>query len=409
MPRRLVLVAAFLVAASAALAASVDLPLVHWVATWTAAPVPPGTTFAPAPPAPFDNQTIRHIVRVSAGGWQVRARFSNAFGRTPLRIGAAHIARHAAGAAIMPGTDHELTFGGRPAVTVPVGAVVVSDPIDLDVPTHGRLAVSLYLPGPTGPPTYHEVTRQTSYVSEPGDFTGEVEFPVARSTVSRYFLSVVEVLTRLDVGTVVAFGDSITVGAQSTVDAYRTWPDVLSARLNPYGFPRVAVVNQGVGCGRLLFDLCGQNGSARFDRDVLAASGARHVIVALGLNDIGIPVIINRPSELVSADDIIVGLRQLIERARAQRLRVHGATITPVGSSIFPGFFTPENEAKRQAVNAWIRTGGEFDSVIDFDAVVRDPAQPTRLRPDFSSPDGVHLSDAGYLAMANSIDLLLFR
>jgi lysophospholipase L1-like esterase len=408
MHRRLVLAAALLVAASAALPASADLPFVHWVATWTASPVPPGTTFNAAP-APFDNQTIRHIVRVSAGGWRVRARFSNAFGKTPLRIGAAHIARHATGAAIVPGTDHELTFGGRAGVTVPVGAVVVSDPVDLEVPTHGRIAVSLYLPEPTGPPTYHEVTRQTSYVSEPGDFTGEIEFPVARPTVSRYFLSVVEVLTRLDVGTVVAIGDSITVGAESTVDAYRTWPDLLSARLNPHGFPRVAVVNQGVGCGRLLFDLCGQNGSARFDRDVLAASGARHVIVALGLNDIGIPVIINRPAELVSAGDIIVGLRQLIERAHAQRLRVHGATITPVGSSIFPGFFTPENEAKRQAVNEWIRTSGEFDGVIDFDAVVRDPAEPTRLRPAFSSRDGVHPNDAGYLAMASAINLSLFR
>ncbi len=409
MHRRLVLVAAFLVAASAALPASVDLPFTHWVATWTASPVPPGTTFLTTPPATFDNQTIRHIVRVSAGGWRVRARFSNAFGKAPLRIGAAHIARHATDAAIVPGTDHELTFGGRPTVTVPAGAVVVSDPVDLDVPTHGRLAVSLYLPEPTGPATYHEVTRQTSYISEPGDFTGEIEFPVARPTVSRYFLSVVEVLTRLDVGTVVAFGDSITVGAQSTVDTYRTWPDVLSGRLNPHGFPRAAVVNQGVGCGRLLFDLCGQNGSARLDRDVLAASGARHVIVALGLNDIGIPVIINRPSELVSADDIIVGLRQVIERARAQRVRVHGATITPVGSSVVPGFFTPENEAKRQAVNAWIRTSGEFDSVIDFDAVVRDPVQPTRLRPDLSSSDGIHPNDAGYLAMANAIDLSLFR
>jgi lysophospholipase L1-like esterase len=408
MHRRLVLVAAFLVATSSALAASFDLPVVHWVATWTASPLPPGSTFNPAP-LPFDNQTIRHIVRVSAGGWRVRARFSNAFGTTPLRIGSAHIARHAAAAAIVPGTDHALTFGGRPTVTVPAGAVVVSDPVDLDVATHGRLAVSLYLPEPTGPPTYHEVTRQTSYVSGPGDFAGEIEFPIARSTVSRYFLSVVEVQTWLNVGTVVAFGDSITVGATSTVDEYRTWPDVLSTRLNRRGVTRAAVVNQGVGCGRLLFDQCGQSGSARFDRDVLTASGARHVIVALGLNDIGIPVIFNRPSQLVSADDIIVGLRQLIERARAQHLRVHGATITPVGASVFPGFFTPENEAKRQAVNAWIRTSGEFDSVIDFDAVVRDPAEPTRLRPDFSSLDGVHPSNAGYQAMANAIDLSLFR
>lgn len=408
MTRRLVLVATLLVAVSASVSASANLRLVHWVATWSASPVPPGSTFNPAPP-PFDNQTIRHIVRVSAGGWQVRARFSNAFGTTPLRIGAAHIARHANDAAIVPGTDHALTFGGLPTITVPAGAVVVSDPVDFDVPTHGQLAVSLYVPEPTGAPTYHEVTRQTSYVSEPGNFAGDTEFPVAQSTVSRYFLSVVEVLTRLDVGAVVAFGDSITVGAASTVDQYRTWPDVLSSRLNPHGFTRVAVINQGVGCGRLLFDQCGQNGSARFDRDVLTASGARHVIVALGLNDIGIPVILNRPAQLVSAADIIVGLRQLIERARAQRLRVHGATITPVGSSIVPGFFTPENEAKRQAVNAWIRTSAEFDSVIDFDAVVRYPVQPTRLHPDFSSPDGIHPNDEGYQAMANAINLSLFR
>lgn len=408
MIRRLVLAAALFVAVSASVSASADLQFVHWVATWSASPLPPGSTFIPAPLS-FENQSIRHIVRVSAGGSQVRARFSNAFGRTPLRIGAAHIARHAADAAIVPGTDHALTFGGRPEVTVPAGAVVVSDPVDFFVPTHGRLAVSLYLPGPTGPPTYHEVTRQTSYVSEPGNFAGESEFPIARATASRYFLSVVEVLTRLDVGTVVALGDSITVGATSTLDAYRTWPDLLSARLNPHGFPRTAVVNQGVGCGRLLFDQCGQNGSARFDRDVLTASGARHVIVALGLNDIGIPVILNRPAELVSADDIIVGLRQLIERARAQGLRVHGATITPVGASVVTGFFTPENEAKRQAINAWIRTSGEFDSVIDFDAVVRYPARPTHLHPDLSSPDGIHPNDDGYQAMANAIDLSRLR
>lgn len=408
MIRRLVLVATLLVAVSASVSASANLRFVHWVATWTASPLPPGSTFSPAPP-PFDNQTIRHIVRVSAGGWQVRARFSNAFGQTPLRIGAAHIARHASDAAIVPGTDHRLTFGGLPTVTVPAGAVVVSDPVDFVVPTHGRLAVSLYLPEPTGAPTYHETTLQTSYISAPGNFAGDSEFPVAQPTVSRYFLSVVEVLTRLDVGAVVAFGDSITAGGASTVDEYRTWPDLLSSRLNPHGFPRVAVVNQGVGCGRLLFDQCGQNGSARFDRDVLTVSGARHVIVALGLNDIGIPVILNRPAQLVSAADIIVGLRQLIERGRAQRLRVHGATITPVGSSVVPGFFTPENEAKRQAVNAWIRTSGEFDSVVDFDAAVRDPAQPTRLKAVFSSPDGIHPNDEGYRAMANAINLSLFR
>jgi lysophospholipase L1-like esterase len=155
--------------------------------------------------------------------------------------------------------------------------------------------------------------------------------------------------------------------------------------------------------------ICGQNGSARFDRDVLAAPGATHTVLALGLNDIGIPVILNRPAELVSAEDIIVGIGQLIDRARAHGLRVIGATITPVGSSVFPGFFTPENEAKRQAVNAWIRTTDRFDAVVDFDLVARDRSDPTRLLPAFNSDDGVHLNDAGYQALANAFNLSWFR
>jgi lysophospholipase L1-like esterase len=163
------------------------------------------------------------------------------------------------------------------------------------------------------------------------------------------------------------------------------------------------------GCGRLLFDLCGQNGSARFDRDVLATAGATHVVLALGLNDIGIRVILSRPAELVSAEDIIGGIGQLIDRARAHGLKVIDATITPVGSSIFPGFFTPENEAKRQAVNEWIRTTDQFDAVVDFDLVARDPSDPSRLLPAFSSDDGVHLDDAGYQVLANAFNLSWFR
>jgi lysophospholipase L1-like esterase len=276
------------------------------------------------------------------------------------------------------------------------------------VPTHGRLAVSVYVPNNTGPATYHEVTRQTSYISPPGDFTETVDMPVDRATVSRFFLSIVEVGVRDDVGVVVALGDSITVGAQSTVDTYRTWPDILSTRLNRFG-PRFAVVNQGVGCGRLLFDVCGQNGAARFDRDVLAVAGATHVVVALGLNDIGIPTILGTPEELVTAGEIIVGLRQLVERAHEKGLVIVGGTITPVGSSVVPGFFTPENEAKRLQVNAWIRSSGVFDGFIDFDRVVRDPAQPSQLNPVYNSGDGIHPNDAGYLAIATAIDVSLFR
>jgi lysophospholipase L1-like esterase len=370
--------------------------------------VPPGSTFSGIRHT-FENQTIRHVVRVSVGGHRVRVRLSNAFGKAPLRIGSAHVARHDTGTAIVPETDRVLTFGGRPFVVVPVGASALSDPADVEVPNHGRLAVSIYLPNNTGEATFHEVTRQTSYIAATaGDFTGAIDMPGATPTVSRFFLNVVEVSTLRTVGGVVAFGDSITVGARSTVDTYRTWPDQLSNRLNRFGVPRIAVLNQGVGCSRLLFDLCGQNGSARFDRDVLAAAGATHLVIALGLNDIGIPVILNRPAELVSAEDIIAGIEQLIDRARANGLEVIGATITPVGSSIFPGFFTPENEAKRVAVNEWIRTTDRFDAVADFDRVARDPADPTRLLPAFASDDGVHLNDAGYQALANAFNLSWF-
>jgi lysophospholipase L1-like esterase len=187
----------------------------------------------------------------------------------------------------------------------------------------------------------------------------------------------------------------------------------LSQRLNTYGRPRMAVINQGIGCGRLLHDFCGPGGAARFDRDVLTVTSATHVIVHLGLNDIDMPTILpifGHPefaAEAVSAADLIAGLQQLIQRARAQDLKIYGATINPFGSSTVPGVVTPENEAKRQAVNRWIRTSGAFDGVVDFDAAVRDPANPTRLRPAYDF-DGIHLTDAGYEAMANAINLSMF-
>jgi lysophospholipase L1-like esterase len=387
----------------------------RWVATWTAAPMPGDSTFGPDSPR-LANQTVRHIVHLSVGGRRVRVKLSNLFGELPLVIGSARVALQDSGAAIVPDSDRPLTFRGSLSVTIPVGGEIFSDPVEVDLPTSATLAVSLYIAEDTGLPTYHAASRESSYISEPGDFTDAIELPVAAggATTMQFGLSAVEVLPREsrdgrdDTGVIVAFGDSTTVGANATLDQRKTWPDQLFARLiPPHGRPRLAVVNGGIGCNRLIWFECGPSGLQRFEHDVLDIAGVSHVIVSLGLVDLGLPTVFgDRPEQIVSARQIIDGLRQLIARAHRRGLPIYGATITP-SSSGFPGFWTPENEEKRQIVNRWIRTSRAFDGVIDFDQAVRDPDNLTQLKPIYSS-DGIHMSDAGYLAMANAINLWLF-
>ena len=312
----------------------------RWVTTWSTAQLQPGPTtidaiFGNDHSRSFDNQTIRHIVHTSAGGRRVRVRFSNAFGFMPLRIGAAQVAQRRVGASIYPGTGRRLTFSGQGSIVVPAGAVAVSDAVDLDVPGAGDLAVSVYLPEATEPATFHEKTMQTSYVTGTGNFVSATDLPGATTTLSTFYLSAVEVLPTESIGTLVALGDSITQGEGSTLDAHHTWPDLLSARLNPYPpRPRLAVINQGIGCGRLLHDFCGPGGAARFDRDVLTVTGVTGVIVHMGVNDITIPSILpifGHPefaAEAVSANDLIVGLHQLTLRAHA-RGGVHRRRLLP--------------------------------------------------------------------------------
>jgi lysophospholipase L1-like esterase len=386
---------------------------VRWVGTWTASPQAPEPPLIGATPATIDNQTIRQIVHTSIGGKWVRVRLSNEYGRTPLVIGAAHLAQQLPGGAsdVIGSTDRVLTFGGRTSVTIPAGAPALSDPVEFDVPPLTNMAVSIYLPNATPVNTFHSLGRQSTYISTPGNFSGTTRMPVAQTTQSWYFLTGVSVVPHgRNAAAIVAIGDSITDGFASTVDANRRWPNVLANRLQGRpGLRNIAVLDHGISGNRTLHDFIGPNALARFDRDVLAAPGVRWVIVLEGINNIGIPGGLGRPGEAVSAEDIIFGYRQLISRARERGLKIYGGTLTPFEGFALPGYYTAEGEAKRQAVNQWIRTSGAFDAVIDFDKAIRDPANPGRMLPLYDSGDHLHPGDAGYQAMADAIDLSLFR
>ncbi|MDB5790461.1 MAG: family lipase [Massilia sp.] len=387
----------------------------QWVGTWGTAPAGPPLA---AQTQTFNDQTLRLIVHTSIGGSQVRIRVSNEHGATSLRIGAAHVARRGAGAEIAAGTDRVLTFSGSPSITIPAGAPVLSDPVDLDVPALSDLAVSLYLPGQVQATTIHGSAFQTNYLSLPGNFTGAATLPTQRTITSWPFLTEVDV-SAPGAGAIVALGNSITDGAVTTLDANRRWTDLLALRLQRTRDRTLnsglGIVNRGIGGNRLLRDpgeqpLFGISALARFDRDVLATAGVRHLIVLIGINDIGHPGTGTIPAtEAATPQDLIAGYRQLIARAHAKGIPVYGGTLTPFEGTIFPGFYTPEKEAVRQAVNNWIRTSDEFDAVIDFDRAVRDPARPTRMLPAYDSGDHLHPNDLGMQALANAIPLELFR
>jgi lysophospholipase L1-like esterase len=387
-----------------------------WVGTWSAAVHTPFPEFGEMPSQliELDNQTLRQIVRATAGGDVVRVRFANTFGEAPLAVEAARIALRDEGARIDPMTDRELTFNGQTSVTIPAGAMVVSDPVHLTVPALGELTISMHLPEPTATTTVHGFAFQTNFISPAGDFTTETDMPVEASPLSWMFLTGVDVVAPETTGAIVAFGDSITDGAFSTPDTNRRWPDVLAERLvaDPPG-RAMAVLNQGIGGNRLLNDKAGdlglafgQNALARFDRDVLGLPGVTHLIVLEGINDIGLPAGFGVPEQTVTAEEMTGGLNQLAVRARSHDIVPIGGTILPFEGAMY---FTPEGEATRQAVNDWIRTSGAFDAVVDFDAVVCDPGHPARLLPDYDSGDHLHPNDAGLRAIGEAVDLSLFR
>ncbi len=386
-----------------------------WVGTWAASPQTQEAFLgAPAPTPPvFTNQTLRQVVHTSLGGSGVRVRFSNALGTTDLVIGAAHVAYRGGGAEIQAGSDRTLTFGGRPGVTIPVGALVVSDPVsDFAVPASSDLAVSVFLPNATGT-TAHNESKQTNYTL-PGDQTGAAQPTVAATQLPYYFLSNVETMVSRNTRGIVTLGDSITDGTNSTADTNQRWPNFFARRLLAKPGARghqydAGVMDQGIAGNRLLHNIIGPNALSRFDRDVIAQAGVTDVILLEGINDIGFGGFV--PTEIVGADDLIAAYRQIIARAHDAGLRIYGCTLTPFAITDLGGipYYSDAGEAKRQAVNVFIRSGGEFDGVIDFEAALRDGSNPPRMLPQYDSGDHLHPNDAGYQAMANAINLKLFK
>jgi lysophospholipase L1-like esterase len=398
----------------------------HWVATWTTANVSSDS------PTTFSNQTIREIVHTTIGGTSIRLRLSNTFGQRSIRFDSVFVGLQKVGsqnndATLRPHSNHEVTFGGSRSVAIPEGAEVLSDPVSLAVGSEQNLAISLFTAGETGPATVHGSAFQTNYVSGTGNFAADenadafVTSPTqtARQTTSRaigswYFLSAVEVLASARAkGAIVALGDSITDGSSSRPDKNERWTDVLATRLLA-NQNELAVLNAGIGGNRVLTTspCWGQNALARLGRDVLGQTGITAVILFEGTNDIGqpdTPAAATNPCltrTQVTVDELVAGYKQIIARTHARGIKIFGATILP-----YQGFggWTATGEAKRVAVNQWIRTAGAFDGVIDFDAALRDPAMPSRMDPQYDSGDHLHPGPAGHKAMGDAVDLALFR
>jgi lysophospholipase L1-like esterase len=376
---------------------------VHWVGTWTTAP-------APAEGVALANVTLRMNPRVSIGGDTVRIRLSNAHGQAKLLVGAATIAVRAQGPGIVPGSERKLTFGGAESATIAAGALLVSDAVALSLPALADVAVSVYLPGdlPASFGITGRYARQTNYISPPGNFSAETVMPVGNLTDQWYFVSGIDVIAAPETGAVVALGDSLTDANISTIDAFCRWPDQLSRRLQARrGGRPMAVMNQGLGGNRILHDIRGDRGLRRFDRDVLAQPGVTHAIVMLGTNDLRNRL--GKPEEEVAAEEMIAGLKQMAVRAHARGIEIFGATLTGFENETFlPGAWNPRREATRQTVNAWIRDGGAFDAVVDFDKALADPEHPTRMLAAYDCGDHLHPSDLGYNKMGDAIDLTLF-
>jgi lysophospholipase L1-like esterase len=404
----LAIVAALLVGLAGAAPASAE-----WVASWSASPHAPLGSEGPFAAAAYENVTISQILRISEGGERLRVRFSNRYGTAPLSIGAARVVRIDDAGREIAGTSRSLSFGGDAVAVIPRGAPFTTDAVRLVVPSLSRIKVEIYLPKPTGPCTCHLTGDDELAVSPPGDFVGKPFTPVSTAQY-RAFLSVVEVDAPKALGTIVAFGDSITDGVGASAGANHRWPDILADRLQAAG-QQWAVANAAISGNRILSPGMGDSALARFDEDVLSLPNVKYMIIFEGVNDIGNrfgshgpnqPNIPGLDQPEITVEQMIAGYKQLIERAHAKGIKVIGSPIGPYKGA---AYWSEEGELAREKINDWILNGGAFDGLVRFDSAFADPADSRQMREGYHFGDHLHGNDAGLKAVGDSIDLALFK
>ena len=376
----------------------------RWVGSWAASPMQADSGFAMRP---FSGETLREVVHLSTGGTQVRLRFSNEFGLDPLAIADAHVALSVGGARVQEGSDRAVLFGGAASVVIPPGAAIFSDPVTLTVAPLADVAVSFFIPSQVmRAETYHAFAGGDNFEAH-GDVAGAADLAAPSTLHSWYFFDGIDVPAEDGSRAIVALGDSITDGARMTMNSNHRWPNLLAARLSDdKQLAHAAVLDEGIGGNRVLNDVAGPNALARFDRDVLAQDGVQAVIVLESINDIGHLTRPLGPGDEVTADQLEEGLRQMADAAHQHGIKVFAATLTPYKGA---SYWSEKGEQMREAVNRFIRTSSDFDGVIDFDKATQDAESPQTYNPQYDSGDHLHPNDAGYQAMANAVDLALFK